>query len=447
MLRSLLAASLVSSVLAQSDTSFVLSGTNTALISSAVSASQYQTASEASYNLYTSTSSLSRSADYTYLSGQSSSTSSRLNQTVTTNGTTLVTPTATATLLTASSRNSTARSTSTAARPSNTQPCNGYAEFCNRGYGNITHVGAHNSPFDIRGNVASNQEYDVTTQLNDGVRMLQFQVHRPNDTSGLLLCHTSCDLLYAGTLESYLTEVTTWLDENPFDVVTILMGNYAYFGADNFSEPVLNSGIGKYLYVPPTVPMGLSQWPTLAEMILLQQRVVMMLDYDTNMTSMPWLLDEFSFMWETPFSPTERSFPCDVDRPPNQDRNISADRLYMANHNLNVAFEFLGASLDIPATTLLNETNAVTGYGSAGLASTNCTTIWDRPPNFILVDYYNRGSFEGSVFQVAADANGVTYDRDSCCGLTQRAENSAPGLNANFSLLVFIAGVIALSMF
>jgi hypothetical protein len=31
-------------------------------------------------------------------------------------------------------------------------------------------VCAHNSPFTVPGNVASNQELSVTTQLNDGVR-------------------------------------------------------------------------------------------------------------------------------------------------------------------------------------------------------------------------------------------------------------------------------------
>lgn len=444
MLRSLVAASFVSLALAQSE-SVVLTGTNTAQISAAASISNYETDPRASYSSFTSTISLSRPDEFTYLSGSSSTT--RQNQTITTNGTTLVTASSTQTLLTASSRNSTAARTSTAARPSNTTPCNGYPEFCSRGYGNVTHIGAHNSPFDIQGNVASNQEYDVITQLNDGVRLLQFQVHRPNDTSGLLLCHSSCDLLYAGTLQDYLTQVTGWLDQNPYDVLTILMGNYGYFGADNFSTPVLASGIDKYLYVPPTVPLALNDWPTLGEMILTQQRVVMMLDYDTNMTSMPWLLDEFSFMWETPFSPTDRDFPCDVDRPPNQDRNISADRLFMANHNLNVAFEFLGTSIDIPASTLLNETNAVTGYGSAGLAAQNCTATWNRPPNFLLVDFYNRGSFPGSVFQVAADANGVTYDRDSCCGSTQRVLSAAPGLKLNLSVLVAVVGAIALSLF
>lgn len=32
---------------------------------------------------------------------------------------------------------------------------------------------------------------------------------------------------------------------------------------------------------------------------------------------------------------------------------------------------------------------------------------WGKPPNFLLVDYYNKGG--GSVFEVAAKLNGVKY--------------------------------------
>lgn len=63
-----------------------------------------------------------------------------------------------------------ASSTSSSAQPTNTTPCNNYAEFCNRKYSNITMVCAHNSPFSVPGNVASNQDLPVTTQLNDGIR-------------------------------------------------------------------------------------------------------------------------------------------------------------------------------------------------------------------------------------------------------------------------------------
>jgi hypothetical protein len=40
-----------------------------------------------------------------------------------------------------------------------------------RNYSNITNVAAHNSPFVVPGNAASNQALKVTDQLNDGVRM------------------------------------------------------------------------------------------------------------------------------------------------------------------------------------------------------------------------------------------------------------------------------------
>lgn len=59
-------------------------------------------------------------------------------------------------------------------RPTNTQPCNLYVEFCGRSYGNITYVGAHNSPFTRENNAAANQHLDTTTQLNDGIRMRMY---------------------------------------------------------------------------------------------------------------------------------------------------------------------------------------------------------------------------------------------------------------------------------
>jgi len=252
--------------------------------------------------------------------------------------------------------------------------------------------------------------------------IVQLQAHLMNGT--LFLCHTSCELLNVGTLENYLTTVAQWLSRNTYDVITVLMGNYDIVAPQNFTAPVINSGLINYVYTPPTVPMSLESWPTLGEMVLTNQRAVVMLDYNANQTAIPWLLDEFSQMWETPFSPTDRAFPCTPQRPPNQAIQVREDRMYMANHNLNVEVSLAGMTIDIPAFTILNETNAVGGYGSAGVAVQNCTTEWNRPPTFLLVDYYNLGNFNGSVFQVAADANGVTYNRDSCCGTAQSSGGS-----------------------
>lgn len=356
----------------------------------------------------------------------------------------LVGGTATPTANITTTANST--STSTSATPVNTVPCNGYPELCSKSYSNITHVAAHNSPFVRPGNIASNQELPVLSQLNDGVRMLQFQVHDNNGT--LQLCHTTCDLLNAGTLEDYLTTVYEWMQRNPYDVVTILMGNYDVLEPSRFVDPVQNSGLLKYVYTPPQVPMALADWPTIGEMILRQQRVVIMLDYEANQQEIPWLLDEFSQMWETPFSPTERSFPCTVARPPDQADDVSRDRMFMANHNLNLEVAVAGISLLIPATNFLNETNAVTGFGSAGWQVANCTSDWDRPPNFLLVDYYNIGSYNGSVFEVAAMANNVTYNQGSCCDTDQRTFGSSDGVRSlpQYSLTMGLALLISLYM-
>lgn len=65
--------------------------------------------------------------------------------------------------------------------------------------------------------------------------------------------------------------------------------------------------------------------------------------------------------------------------------------------------------------------------------------MWNRAPNFLLVDYYNRGSpSAGSVFQVAARANNVTYTQD-CCG---NVESSASSTRFSTALAAVVAVVV-----
>ncbi|PKY00210.1 PLC-like phosphodiesterase, partial [Aspergillus campestris IBT 28561] len=315
--------------------------------------------------------------------------------------------------------NGTATSSSTPTPSSspvvNTQPCNGYVEFCDRSYSNITNIVAHNSPFVRPGNIASNQALDLEDQLNDGIRTIQFQTHLINGT--LYLCHTNCDLLNVGTLEDYLARVNRWMRKNPYEVITIFMGNFDLVNPANFSGPIERSGLMDLVWTPPKVPMGLDDWPTLASMILSNKRAIFTLDYGTNQTAFPWLMDQFSQVWETPFSPTHEDFPCTVQRPPGLPPKEIANRMYMANHNLNLRVDLglTDAEILVPNMAYLVDTNGVSGYGSLGSMAENCTDKWGRPPNFLLVDYYNYGKPNGSVFEVAAQMNNVTY-KGNCCG-------------------------------
>lgn len=62
------------------------------------------------------------------------------------------------------------------------------------------------------------------------------------------------------------------------------------------------------------------------------------------------------------------------------------------------------------------------------------------------MDYYNYGDFNGSVFEVAAQMNNVTYDRN-CCGKTSGAlrEVSVGGMST--VLLVAVGVQMVMSAF
>ena len=361
--------------------SILLSGTNT--VGSSISnlgGDDIPTGSDVSYISYSTTSTQNSStvilattfavANGSILSDgsstQSSSTSTSISLLQGTKGASATTS------ISNSTSNSTASSTSTSAGPTNTQPCNNYPEFCSRSYSNITFVAAHNSPFVNPNNAAANQQLPVLNQLNDGIRMLQGQTHYNSTTNTISYCHTSCDLLNAGTAQEYFTKITTWVQAHPFDVVTLLIGNSDFIGVGNYTAPLEASGLTQYAYIPPQVPMNISSWPTLSSMILLRKRVVIFMDYNANQTQVPYILDEFSQMWETPFSPTNRSFPCTQQRPPDINRTQAEQRMYIANHNLNTEISLAGTSLLVPSTPLINETNAVNGTGSLGLMANNC---------------------------------------------------------------------------
>jgi hypothetical protein len=201
-----------------------------------------------------------------------------------------------------------------------------------------------------------------------------------------------------------------------------------------------STGILDYIYTPPLVPMTLNDWPTLAQMILTGQRVVMFMDYMADQTAYPWLLDEFSQMWETPFDPTNVSFPCTVERPPDLATADAQNRLYLSNHNLNIELTVLGTSLLIPARSSLNTTNNVTGVGSLGVTASQCLADWGFPPKVLNVDYYNQGGYAGSVFEVAADMNNVTYARSCCGSSTSAASRLGVGLLSD-ATIPWVAGL------
>jgi hypothetical protein len=144
--------------------------------------------------------------------------------------------------------------------------CNGHTELCDRSWSNITLVGAHDSPF-VGSGLSDNQNINITAQLELGIRFLQGQTHKNDDS--LDMCHTSCILEDAGSLSDFLGTIKTWLDGNPNEVVTLLVTNGDNVDISEFASSFNSSGIVPYLYTPPTSPdvLPMDQWPTLQSMI------------------------------------------------------------------------------------------------------------------------------------------------------------------------------------
>ncbi|KAH8700614.1 PLC-like phosphodiesterase [Talaromyces proteolyticus] len=264
--------------------------------------------------------------------------------------------------------------------------CNGRSEYCDRSYSNITFIGAHDSPF-VGSGLSDNQNLNITAQLEFGIRFLQGQTHK-NDDGTLDMCHTSCILEDAGSLSDFLGTVKTWLDANPNEVVTLLVTNGDNLAIDDFASSFNSSGIQPYLYIPPTSPdvLPINQWPTLQDLINNGTRAIAFLDYGANMSSVPYILDEFQYYFETPFDVTDPSFSnCSIDRP----AGASPDSLmYIVNHFLDV--DILGAK--VPDRDAAGTTNAASGNGSIGAQAASCDSQYDRLPNVLLVDFTDKGA-------------------------------------------------------
>jgi len=340
--------------------------------------------------------------------------------------------------------------------------CNGHTELCARSYSNVTYVGAHDSfAVDLTGNnVAANQDFNVTQQLNDGIRLLQNQVLSQPD--GLHLCHTICPLYDAGLLLNYLKAVKSWMDENVNEVVTILLVNINNEPAEVFAEVYEAAGLSDVSYSPTSSTPSLSDWPTLGTMIASGQRLVSFLDNGANFSTAPYLIDEFTNVWETAFDVTTQDWLCDVNRT----RGDPTTKMYLINHFLDEDTSVLGAGTTTqPAKDKLNVTNAATGDGSLGFEIQNCVAQHGVPPNYMLVDFYEYGG--GSVFDVAASLNGVSppvnrppppptpqadaaaaaeAEADNDDGITVRPLNSARGRKGSLAPVIGIVLFLTLAL-
>ncbi|KAF5366458.1 hypothetical protein D9758_009806 [Tetrapyrgos nigripes] len=268
--------------------------------------------------------------------------------------------------------------------------CNGRAELCSRPYGNTTFLGSHyswfvsNDPFAVE----RSQEVDIPSQLNLGLLTRTTLV--PGRTASYI---SVIVLLFDGGLvgTDYLSQVKTFLDANPNEVLTLLFINRVEgLSITDLWKPAFdNSGLTPFIYVPPHQPMKRSEWPTLGELIDSGKRVIVFMDTGAD-GSVDFILPELPMLWEPPTDPTDPSFPCSVNRI--EGPLSTEDHLSMLNHNLDIN---LFNAILIGDRGNASTTNCITSI----LANANgCAPLAGGvAPNFVMLDWVNVGQGKAAV--------------------------------------------------
>ena len=254
---------------------------------------------------------------------------------------------------------------------SNSQ-CNGYESLCSKKYNEVAYLTTHNafSSFED-GFYLPNQNLNISTQLNQGVRAFMLDVYLEDDV--LVLYHGIAELGFSLFVD-VLNEFKTFIDENPNEVITLILEDYS--SVSELSDALFTSGIIEDLYEYDEV-FG---WPTLQEMIDLDKRIVLFSDNEVQ-NPPSW----FQFLWEhaveTHFSNESiDDFSCNLNRGEVQ------NSLFILNHFITNILLVLG-NLEL-YNEQVEEVNSNPYFINRVY---DCASEQDKFPNFITVDFYDVG--------------------------------------------------------
>lgn len=242
--------------------------------------------------------------------------------------------------------------------------CNGSEVLCERSFDQVAYATTHNAYSNEQdGFIAPNQLYNVTRQLEDGVRAMMLDVYLVDGV--VTQCHSICDL---GTrlLADTLGEILDFLEANPNEVISIIFENYV----DGETVAAVFDDVGLTPFAHNQAPGD--SWPTLGTMIDTNSRLVVFTDSGAGARS--WYLGVWDHAFETHYSfETPEELSCDPNR---GDPNSP---LFIVNHFLT---QTLGSPLladQVNHNPLLRD------------RVDECAASNDAFPNFVTVDFYDIG--------------------------------------------------------
>jgi hypothetical protein len=226
--------------------------------------------------------------------------------------------------------------------------------------------------------MAATQKYGVAQQLKDGIRALLLDVtYNDGETAA---CHGVCS--FGRTPHArILGDIRSFLQNHPHDVLTIIYEDE--ISTADMESDFVDAGLIEYVYAHPAG----APWPTLREMINAGTRLVVTAENGGKDSG--WYRNIWNVAWETPYGFHSASdFKCNLNR---GDRNAD---LFLLNHWVN------SSVTDLPSAEKSIAANQIDVLLER---ATRCRSEGGQVPNFIAVDFYDRGD----LFTVVDVMNGV----------------------------------------
>ncbi|KAJ0980153.1 hypothetical protein J5N97_008408 [Dioscorea zingiberensis] len=237
----------------------------------------------------------------------------------------------------------------------------------------------------------TNQEDNVTQQLNNGVRALMLDTYDFDDD--VWLCHSTggkCyDLTAFEPAIDTMREIEAFLSANPSEIVTLILEDYVQ--APNGLTKLFNdSGLMKYWFPLSSMPENGQDWPQVSKMVANNQRLIVFTSIKSKQDT-EGIAYQWNYMVENQYGDGGMNAGQCSNRAESSPLNDATKALVLVNYFPSVPHRS-GACVD-NSENLMNMLN--TCYGSAG----------NRWANFVAVDYYKRSDGGGS-FQADDMLNG-----------------------------------------
>ena len=239
--------------------------------------------------------------------------------------------------------------------------CNGSNDLCNKRYNEVAYLTTHNA-FNSKQDryLFPNQKSNIAEQLNNGVRALMIDVY---DDNGSTVVYHAYKFLGSQPLSVYLNDIKYFLDNNPNEILTIILETYT---SSNAIENEINKvGLLKYLHTQDVN----SIWPKLQTMIDSNKRLVILSDKNDANEKQSW----YHYVWNFAVENKYGEINCEFNR------GNPENSLFIFNHFIT------------SLTGNKENANKVNSFKYLMNHITNCKDLKNKFPNVITVDFYEIG--------------------------------------------------------